>query len=172
MASSVGAELAGLHRPGKARFLVEKNHFRSRQYSFRAVFDRAGDRAARALGLTDCLGLDRGPEIPPAPYCYVFTQARTKSPQSSQWEGEVYGRPVELAVLPDGSLLLNELRHFRNAHLEQSGVNPEWPCHRLPLRPWRRNESIPVRHLDLRQTLSVDDVVLLDDAVAIEQKGG
>src|SRR5580700_9222432 len=33
-----------------------------------------------------------------------------------------------------------------------------------------RNEAIPVRHLDLRQTLVVQDLVLLDDAVAIEQK--
>src|ERR1700704_3685978 len=33
-----------------------------------------------------------------------------------------------------------------------------------------RNEAMPVRHFDLRETLSVKDVVLLDDAVPIEQK--
>src|SRR5450755_3524240 len=34
----------------------------------------------------------------------------------------------------------------------------------------RRNEAIPVRHFDLRQSLGVKDVALLDDAVLIEQK--
>jgi hypothetical protein len=36
----------------------------------------------------------------------------------------------------------------------------------------RRNEAIPIWHLDLRQTLGIHDVALLDDAVAKEQIGG
>src|SRR3972149_11035007 len=35
-----------------------------------------------------------------------------------------------------------------------------------------RHESIPIRHLDLGQTLGVKDLALLNDAVPIEQKSG
>src|SRR3990167_7370541 len=54
----------------------------------------------------------------------------------------------------------------------RSAVKPEWSClSGLPLRPGRK-ESIPIRHLDFRKTLGVHDVVLFDDFIAIEQKGG
>src|SRR5258708_6343721 len=33
-----------------------------------------------------------------------------------------------------------------------------------------RNEAIPVRHLNLRETLGVQDVALLDDAILVVQK--
>ena len=42
----------------------------------------------------------------------------------------------------------------------------------IPLRRIWRKESVPVRHLDLRQTLGVHDVALLNDTVPIEHKGG
>ena len=68
--------------------------------------------------------------------------------------------------------LIQELGHFRNDNREQSGVNPEWPWHPgLPRRP-RRHASVPIRQGDLRQTLGVDDVSLLENLVPIEQKGG
>jgi hypothetical protein len=38
------------------------------------------------------------------------------------------------------------------------------------LQPWR-NESITIRHLDLQQTLGVNEVALSDDVVPIEQEG-
>src|SRR3990167_8451458 len=53
-----------------------------------------------------------------------------------------------------------------------SGVLPE--RQRLALFPlwlfW--NKSIPIRHCYLWQSLGVEDVVLFDDVVPIEQKGG
>jgi len=61
------------------------------------------------------------------------------------------------------------IRLFIIAHARARSRSPPtgfrlWGIHRHC-----RNEAIPVRHFDLRQTLGVQDVVLLDDAVPIEQ---
>ena len=43
---------------------------------------------------------------------------------------------------------------------------------RLPLRKWGRRVRVPIRHSDLRQTVGVHHVSLLDDPAAVQQIGG
>src|SRR3989442_835482 len=46
----------------------------------------------------------------------------------------------------------------------------KWPRH--PMLPIGEHVSITVRHFDLRQILSVDDLVLRNNTIFVEQKGG
>src|ERR1019366_2712482 len=69
--------------------------------------------------------------------------------------------------------IIKEPRHFTSPnHRQPCSRGPVIVARRgLPIRRPQRNEPITIRHLDLRQTLGVEDVALLDDIVSKEQKG-